>query len=360
MKINILFVITEDMACAGGNQFLKALRNYFVSQAVYTENVDNADVVIFNSFQNIEEVARIKRKYKNKIFIQRIDGPARLYNAANDRRDFIANNANRFIADATVFQSKWSREANYRLGLAQNHFETVIMNAPDHLIFNRKDKKPFSLDRKIRLIATSWSSNWNKGFKVYQWLDEHLNSAVYEMVFIGNSPVKFANIRLVPPLPSKELALYLKESDIFITASQKEACSNSLIEAMHCGLPALVLNDGGNLEIIGKGGLGFRQAEGIPALLNEIINNYLKYQKGICLPEINEIGKMYYEFIITIHETVRQGEYIIKKLSMLKYLMVLKEMASFKLINYLIVIKRFTKRCWSNYKVCLSRNEKYK
>ena len=47
-----------------------------------------------------------------------------------------------------------------------------------------------------------------------------------------------------------ELSNELRENDIFIFASKKEACSNAFIEAANCGLPAVALNDGGNPEIL--------------------------------------------------------------------------------------------------------------
>ena len=205
IKVHILFEFKEG-PWGGGNQFLKSLKQYLQAVEVYEADVQKADVILLNSYQYIHQAARLKLDHPDKLFIHRIDGPIRLYNEKSDRRDFITNIASRLIAEATIFQSEWSRKENYQLGLKKNRFETVITNAPDPMIFNRQGKQAFSADRKTKLIAASWSPNWNKGFRVYQWLDENLDFDKYEMVFVGNSPVKFKNITHKPPLKIVELA----------------------------------------------------------------------------------------------------------------------------------------------------------
>ncbi|MFZ0034222.1 MAG: glycosyltransferase, partial [Sedimentisphaerales bacterium] len=238
VNVNILFEFKEG-PWGGGNQFLKSLKKYLHSMGVYNENVVTSRVILFNSHQCIGEVAKAKLNHPEKVFIHRIDGPIRLYSRTSDKRDNVVFTANRYLADATVFQSTWSQQQNHRLGLHQKPFETIIPNAPEPTFFNRRPSKSFSTDRKIRLIATSWSPNWKKGFDVYKWLDENLDFNKYEMVFVGKSPIRFKNIRSISLLSNKDIAEKLKESDVFIFASPIEACSNSLLEALHCGLPAV-------------------------------------------------------------------------------------------------------------------------
>lgn len=306
IKISICFEI-KNKPRGGGNQFLKALKEFFERNGVYAYDSRDADIILYNSYQYIAETLR--RKKSKHILVHRIDGPIRLYNTLSDKRDGVTNIANRILADGTIFQSKWSRVKNYQMGLKPTPFASTIPNAPDPDLFNHQGKIPFSRSRKIRLVATSWSSNWSKGFAVYKWMDENIDLLRYEMSFIGTSPVKFHNIRHVQPMPSKELAEMLKMSDIFITASQNDPCSNSLIEAMHCGLPAIALNDGGHPEIVRKGGELFDESEEMPDLLEKIVNNYYKYQNAIDLPTMDEIGQQYLDFMQMICEKAQKGEY---------------------------------------------------
>jgi glycosyltransferase involved in cell wall biosynthesis len=296
MKIHILFKF-KNSPTGGGNQFLRSLKKHLQSISAYEDDIKKADIVLFNSHQHAVETAKIKTKYPNKFFVHRIDGPMRLYNKTSDRRDDIVAVSNKYIADATIFQSIWSRQQNHTSGLIPKEFETVICNAPDASNFNHKDKKDFSTDRKVRLIATSWSKNWNKGFKIYQWMDQNLDFNRFEMKFVGNSPVEFKNVEKIPPIDSKGVAEKLKECDVFIFASPIEACSNSLLEALHCGLPVVGVNGSSNPEIIGKGGEVFDQPDDIPALLEKITNNYKGYQANINNPSIEDVGKKYYDFI---------------------------------------------------------------
>jgi glycosyltransferase involved in cell wall biosynthesis len=305
IKVHILFEFREG-PWGGGNQFLKSLKKYLRSADAYADNIAIAEIVLFNSHQHISEVAKIKLSYPEKCFIHRIDGPIRLYNQTNDRRDNVVFAANRYLADATVFQSAWSQQQNHRLGLHQKSFETIIPNAPQPSIFNRQRRQSFPTHRKIRLIATSWSSNWKKGFQVYQWLDNHLDFGKYEMVFIGKSPIEFKNVKHISPLSSENIAEKLKESDIFIFASPIEACSNSLLEALHCALPVVGIDGSSNPELIGRGGETFTNPEEIPDLLEKIAKNYYEYQANICNPSIEKIGKRYYDFITQVQSGRQQ------------------------------------------------------
>jgi glycosyltransferase involved in cell wall biosynthesis len=299
MQIHIIFDI-KKLPTGGGNQFLKALKKYFIAKDIYSENPDGADVFLFNSYQYIPQVIQLKKKYSNKIFVHRVDGPIRLYSQMSDMRDDIINTTNKYIADATIFQSYWSKEHNLELGLGHNIFETVITNASDNNVFNTINKSGFKNSGKIKLIATSWSSSYKKGFAVYKWLDDHLDFSKYEMTFCGNSPIEFTNIRHIQPLSSNDLAKELKKHHIFITASQKDPCSNSLIEALHCGLPVVALNDGGHPEIVKSAGEIFNRVEEIPELLEKISSNFKNYFKKINYPDINQVAEKYLLFFKNI------------------------------------------------------------
>lgn len=222
-------------------------------------------------------------------------------------------------------------ERNHELGMKKKEFETVINNAPDPLIFNTEDKVSFSNDRKIRLIATSWSSNWNKGFEAYKWLDENLDFQKYEMIFIGNTPIKFKNIKHLSPISTNEIAVKLKASNIFILASRFEACSNSLLEALHCGLPVVGANGSSSPELIGNGGETFNTPEQIPPLLEKIMNNYYEYQSCIKVSPIDEIGKKYYDFISQVCDRIKTGQQEIKPLGFKDYITVKTRIAYSKI-----------------------------
>ena len=296
MKIYICYDI-KDTPHGGANQFLKALKNKFIEKGIYAENPENSDIILFNSHHNINKLVNIKEKYPSKIFVHRIDGPMRLYNDMDDNRDFIVYRLNE-LANATIFQSQWSYEQNLRLGFYCKAPTIVICNAPDPEIFNTEYNKEKS--EKIRLITTSWSDNPKKGFKYYKFLDENLDFNKYQVLFAGRSPTKFKNIKMLGTLPSKELAGHIKASDGFITASENDPCSNSLIEALSCGVPAIALRSGGHPEIVKQGGFLFNDCEDLMKIIEIFSYNIETCVHNIRIESMDEITERYIDFFKTL------------------------------------------------------------
>lgn len=313
-RIHILYQFVEG-PWGGGNQFLKALRECFREAGVYSESPDEAQVILLNSHHCLDEVMEVRKKCPDKILIHRVDGPISYVRGRDRAVDEIIVRCNNLCADGTIFQSNWSREKNYEIGMRKCPYETIIMNAPDSSIFNSKGKKT-SGGNRVKLIATSWSGNMRRGFEIYQYLDEHLDFNKYEMTFVGNSPREFKNIKWIKPVPSRELANILREHDIYITASKNDPCSNALIEALHCGLPAVARNDGGHPEIIGQAGAFFEDERRVMQAIEKVAQDYRHYQARIDLPPLNEIGQKYYQFAQTIYEDYLNGSYRPKQINL--------------------------------------------
>ena len=49
----------------------------------------------------------------------------------------------------------------------------------------------------------------------------------------------------------------MQKHHIFLTTKIYDPCSNTIIEAMSCGLPVIFHNSGGNLELVSDAGWGF-------------------------------------------------------------------------------------------------------
>lgn len=274
----------------GGNQFLKALKIQLEKDDWRINKGTNQVVSLINAHQYREGKRDFLEKTKA---IHRIDGPMRTsrgIDAAVLDDQLFEWNAQ--VANCTVFQSFWSFQSTLELGYYPVN-PVVIPNASDATMFNQEDKIAFSRDRKIRLIATSWSTNPLKGGKIYKWLDENLDFNKYDFTFVGRSSETFKNIKLIPALETKKLAKIVKQQDIYITASANEACSNSLIEALTCGLPAIYLKSASHPELVKNGGLGFEKKEEIPQLLVAIVENYGQYQAAIEVLSIEEVAEKY-------------------------------------------------------------------
>ena len=340
MQIHILYKFMEG-PWGGGNQFLKALREYFRKEGVYSENPEDADVILFNSYPFGSEYLLdlvFKLKKGSKTLIHRVDGPVCYVRGRDKIIDEIIFKFNELFADGAIFQSRWSRDKNYELGMKKPPYKTIIMNASDLSIFNRQGKRQFN-DKKVRLVATSWSGNIRRGFDIYQYLDEHLDFNKYEMTFVGNSPMEFKNIKWIKPVPSRELANILKEHDVYITASKNDPCSNALIEALHCGLPAVARNDGGHPEIIGEAGALFEDETEVIVAIEKVTHDYNHYQQQIRLSTFDEVGQKYYEFAQTIYEDYSNHNYHPKQASFFGITGVRIKITRWKALNKLRSIK---------------------
>ena len=300
-----LFHNFEPPPTGGGHQFMRALQQRLIAQGFRVENntiTPKTQACMFNSFNfDHRRLQRIKRFRPACRMIHRVDGPISVYRGFDDGTDTHIESINKVLAQATVFQSGYSRDMSREIGLMLQEPHVIIPNSPDPSIFHREGKTPFSTNRKIRLISTSWSDNPNKGQEVYQWLDQHLDWSIFEYTFIGRIRARLGNIVHIQPTDSHTVARHLQHSDIYITASRHDPCSNSLLEALACGLPALYLNSGGHGELVQQAGLAFDAPEQIPALLEQIAREYTLFQHKISLTSLEEIARRYLDIMGMSH-----------------------------------------------------------
>jgi len=294
IKVNILWKF--DNVGGGGNQFLRTLRRYFMDNGLYEDNPNKADVILVNSKDCLEEASKVKTKI-NKI-VHRIDGVFSVYRGEHERfNDIKVYDFSENYADGVIFQSEWSKVTSQNNGMFVHPNSTIIYNCADGKYFTKKDK---ARSGKIKLVTSSWSDNMKKGFGVYKYLDDNLDFDKFDYSFIGRSPIKFNNIKMEGVLDSENLSRVLNSSDIFITASEDDTCSNSLIEGLTCGLPAIVLNSGGSSEILrnsGNAGELFEDKYDIIEKVNMVYDNLDVYTRRIKTQNINDIGAQYYNFM---------------------------------------------------------------
>lgn len=314
MKFHIAYELKEG-PWGGGNQFLKALKKYLDEKGFYVNQPKQADIIIFNSHHNLRKVVFLKCAYPEKIFIHRLDNLMQIARGSGNKTDSVIMQVNRKIADGTIFQSHWCRdrfvERGWQLGA-----DTVIHNAPDPAIFYKQVCKDRGTRKKIRIVASSWSVNERKGFPLLKFLDEHLDFNRFEMTYIGPSPVSFRNITHRSSLPTHQLAAALRENDIYISGSYNEACSNSLLEAIHSGLIPLARDSGANSELINIKELLFSEDKEVPGKLEGIASDMENYEKQLKKKSFEETVLAYTEFAEKISRGKRKKISFISLLSL--------------------------------------------
>jgi glycosyltransferase involved in cell wall biosynthesis len=277
----------------GGHQFIRALVGELERRGLTVElNRLSAGTpaCLYNSFNF--DFRRLRRFARDDCrMVQRVDGPIAVYRGFDDGSDRRIVEINRELADATVCQSRFSLDKHRELGLELKN-PVAIPNTVDPRIFYPSALRE-PRDRRVRLIATSWSDNPNKGVETLAWLDRHLDWGRYEMTFAGRAANEFERIRSVGPIPSEELAELLRHHDVYIAPSRNDPCSNALLEALACGLPAVYLASGGHPELVGEAGIPFSSPEELPDVLHRLVEELKERRAAISIPTLAEVADRY-------------------------------------------------------------------
>jgi glycosyltransferase involved in cell wall biosynthesis len=282
----------------GGHQFLRALVSELERRGVLVERnriSRDTPVCLFNSFNfDFRRLRRFARPGCR--MVHRVDGPIGIYRGFDDGTDRRVAEINGELAQATIVQSGYSLAAHRDLGI-ELVAPVLIRNTVDPAIFFPPETRVPLVGRKVRVIASSWSDNPNKGADVLSWLDRNLESSRFDVTFVGRSAVTFERIRMVPPVPPWSLAEELRRHDLYLAASRNDPSSNALLEALACGLPAAYRASGGHPELVGDGGLPFESAEEVPDVLSRLVDELEERRAAISLPSLAGVADHYLEVL---------------------------------------------------------------
>jgi glycosyltransferase involved in cell wall biosynthesis len=279
----------------GSNQFLLALRKELAGRGldVGTRIGRKTRACLLHAAAfDVERVRRGLRSADARV-VHRVDGPLARYRGFDDGTDARVAAINEELADVTIFQSKYSLDAHRELGL-ELRSPVVVPNAVDPEIFHpAATARPAG--RPLRLIATSWSDNPNKGGATLEWLDEHLDWSNYELTFVGRTASRFRRITTIAAVDSRRLADLLRQHDAYVAPSRNDPCSNALLEALACGLPAVYLASGGHAELAGAGGLPFERDDELPKVLEQLRDEHASLRERIKVPRLEDVATAYLE-----------------------------------------------------------------
>jgi glycosyltransferase involved in cell wall biosynthesis len=276
----------------GSNQFLNALRDELRSRGLHVSDGavgrKTRACLLHSYLVDMEDVQA--RLHDGLRVVHRVDGPIAMYRGTDDGSDEKIVKINHVFADATIFQSQWSLNAHREAGI-ELHEPVVIPNAVDPRVFF--GPPPTRVGARVRLIATSWSDNPNKGGETLKWLARTLDSERYPLTFVGRVQTDLAPARVVPPLDSQGVAALLREHDVYLAPSRNDPCSNAVLEALACGLPVLYLRSGGHPELVGDAGLGYDDHREIPGLLDQLVAEYDERQARISISPLADVADRY-------------------------------------------------------------------
>jgi glycosyltransferase involved in cell wall biosynthesis len=167
-----------------------------------------------------------------------------------------------------IFQSQFSVDIFKADGFDSDRFD-IIHNGADESIWNPfgwdEGLFPRAVERRFwdrsepfRVLISSWSHNPRKGWEMYEQADKAELKNV-NISFIGNAPegFRFNRIKSYKPLAHRELARFVKQHHALLFCAQHETCSNTIVEAINCGVPVIYLDSGANKELAATYGVEF-------------------------------------------------------------------------------------------------------
>jgi L-malate glycosyltransferase len=94
-------------------------------------------------------------------------------------------------------------------------------------------------------------------------------------------------VKFLGSIPHQKIVKYYQENNLFILPSLNEGMSNTVLEAMACGLPIITTNVGGSKELINDN--GFITPKASYRAIKETIEKYLKNKNLIKIHSIQSI-----------------------------------------------------------------------
>lgn len=292
----------------GGSQFLTAFAEHLerAGHEVVHSLVPNVDVIVMLDPRDegggfdVNAILAYKQRNPQTKVLHRVNDTGKTRGGLELDRLII--NANRRVADHTVYISQWVKdyfleavgnttsnpeERASRLTEWAARPSTVITNGCDSSVFypdlRAKENCLAVMSRPRYLVTHHWSDNPSKGLDLYAHVDELLDTMPgYSFTYIGRFPSSYtpksSRFRILPPMYGKELGDELRKYDVYVTAARWEACGMHHVEAAACGLPVIFHKDGGGVnEMCSRYGAQIDKVEDFTQALYTIENEFAKY-----------------------------------------------------------------------------------
>jgi glycosyltransferase involved in cell wall biosynthesis len=285
-KGNIIDIYRPLTISFGSIIFLNRLNSILFSNAIHRgfRRIHNRPDVIYAHFWHNGLIAyKTLHKYGLPLFIASGESDIDERFLKNNRliRDFIS------YVKGVICVSTKNKNESILLGLADEKQCIVLPNGIDSNLFCKKDKIKcrdlFGFNHDDFIVAFVGSFEERKGANRVADAISKLHDKCIKSIFIGKPrggttpylPV-CDGILYCGSLPHNKIPDYLNCADVFVFPTLSEGCSNSIIEALGCGLPVVSSNRPFNTDILNESNsvlIDPHNIDEIASAINELKDN---------------------------------------------------------------------------------------
>lgn len=241
-------------------------------------------------------------------------------------------------ASGVVFISDFSRQLVFRFFQELDKPWTVIHNAVDTRLFTPEGpdyRKALGIGPEERVLVAA--AHWRGWKRLRDVVDLFLSVQAerpepMRLLVLGGDPdhrVDHERVHYVGEIPAARLPSWYRTGDLYLHLAWLEACGNTQVEAMACGLPVLCTNLGGIGETVRKADGGIVSNADAPfeldlvdlyapprpdhGVLSRDLNrmlDHLEDHKGRIRREalsVDRAAELYCAFLGRVVETLRSG-----------------------------------------------------
>lgn len=164
------------------------------------------------------------------------------------------------VCVGVICVSTKNKDESVRLGFTQASKCIVLPNSVDSKIFNFRDReqarKRLNILKNDFVIAYVGRFNNRKGVMRVSEAIKRLNDDSIKSIFIGGQvegrklDPDCEGIVFKGTLKHNQIPEYLSAADVFVLPTLAEGCSNSIVEALSCGLPIISSDLSFNYDIL--------------------------------------------------------------------------------------------------------------
>ncbi|MCM1139382.1 MAG: glycosyltransferase family 4 protein [Muribaculum sp.] len=297
----------DKIIVGGREKIINIYRPYFLTYKKYNifkrsallhiaNKLPKPDICYAHFWTSGNRIVRYSQKNQIPLFVATGEDVIVLQDRLSDKElTYLRDNVTGVICVSTKNQQE-----SISKGFTSQEKCVVFPNAIDNKIFypkNREDvRKELGCAKDDFVVAFVGRFDKRKGVKRVSDAIKSLSDKSIKSIFIGRSSIGESEqpdcdgIIFMGTLAHEDLPNYLSAADVFVLPSWAEGCSNSIVEAMACGLPIISSDLPFNYDILNSENSFLVNPNDITAIASAISklkkDRNLSKQMGKCSLEV--------------------------------------------------------------------------